>query len=253
MIHNILFDLGNVLIDVDIRKTLRAFGTLREGMGDRLQATGDRLLATGNRLQATGDWQQATGNRLQATGDWLQATGNRREGDRLMGESNTIITAGDLIGAGESGLVAKYQVGEISTDEFINAILTICKPGTTRQDVIDAWMAMLVGIPEARYRKLMDLHKQGYKLYVLSNINELHVDWTREQLKDIPFEQMFFSNEIHLAKPDARCYEMVIRETGIKPEETLYIDDLPANMEAGKNVGFECFLNDRADKWVEHI
>ncbi|MCQ2312223.1 MAG: HAD family phosphatase [Paludibacteraceae bacterium] len=239
MIKNILFDLGNVLIDVDIRKTLRAFGTLREGMGDR--------------LQATGDWQQATGNRQQATGYWLQATGNRREGDRLMGESNTIITAGDLLGAGESGLVAKYQVGEISTDEFINAILTICKPGTTRQDVIDAWMAMLVGIPEARKQKLLELHKAGYKLYVLSNINELHVEWTKEQLKDIPFEQMFFSNEIHLAKPDVRCYEMVIRETGIKPEETLYIDDLPANIEAGQKAGFECFLNDRADKWVEYF
>ena len=218
MIKNILFDLGNVLIDVDIRKTLRAFGTLREGIGDR-----------------------------------LQATSNRREGDRLMGESNTIITAGDLLGAGESGLVAKYQVGEISTDEFINTILTICKSGTTRQEVIDAWMAMLVGIPEARKQKLLELHQQGYKLYVLSNINELHVDWTREQLEDIPFEQMFFSNEIHLAKPDVRCYEMVIRETGIKPEETLYIDDLPANIEAGKNAGFECFLNTTQDAWVGHV
>ena len=218
MIKNILFDLGNVLIDVDIRKTLRAFGTLREGIGDR-----------------------------------LQATDNRREGDRLMGESNTIITAGDLIGAGESGLVAKYQVGEISTDDFVDEILSVCKPGTTRQDVIDAWMAMLVGIPKARKQRLLELHKTGYKLYVLSNINELHVDWTKEQLKDIPFEQMFFSNEIHLAKPDARCYEQVIRETGIKPEETLYIDDLPVNIEAGKNVGFECFLNTTPDAWVGHI
>ncbi len=166
---------------------------------------------------------------------------------------NTIITAGDLMGAGESELVAKYQVGAITTDEFINAILPICKPGTTKQDLIDAWMAMLIGIPKARYQKLLDLHKQGYKLYVLSNINELHVEWTREQIKDIPFEAMFFSNEMGLAKPDARCYEQVIRETGIVPEETLYIDDLPANIEAGKKAGFQCFLNDKADKWVEMI
>lgn len=193
MIKNILFDLGNVLIEVDIRKTLRAFGT------------------------------------------------------------NTIITAGDLIGAGESELVAKYQVGEISTDDFINAILPICKPGTTRQEVIDAWMAMLVGIPETRKQKLLELHKAGYKLYVLSNINELHAEWTREQIRNLPFEQVFFSNEMHLAKPDVRCYEMVIRETGIKPEETLYIDDLPANIEAGLNAGFECFLNTTPDAWVGHI
>lgn len=147
--------------------------------------------------------------------------------------------------------MAKYQVGAVSTDEFVEAILKICKPGTTRQEVIDAWMAMLIGIPEARRQKLAELHEQGYKLYVLSNINELHAVWTREQLEGIPFEAVFFSNEIRMAKPDMRCYEYVIRETGIKPEETLYIDDIPANIEAGRTLGFQCFLNTKADEWTE--
>lgn len=208
MIRNILFDLGNVLIDVNIHRTLAKIRPLM--------------------LSLPPVEEKAVGNE------------NR----------NTIITAGDLMGAGESGLVAKYQVGEISTDDFVDEMLSVCKPGTTRQEVIDAWMAMLVGIPEARKQRLLELHQQGYKLYVLSNINELHAEWTREQIKDIPFEQMFFSNEIHLSKPDSRCYELVIRETGIKPEETLYIDDLPANIEAGREAGFQCFLNTKADEWA---
>lgn len=211
MIRNILFDLGNVLIDVDIRRTLRAYYALL-GVEEERPAGCRGVGATGVK--------------------------------------NTIITAGDLLGAGESDLVAKYQVGAISTDNFLNAILPACKPGTTRQDLINAWMAMLIGIPEARKQKLLDLHKQGYKLYVLSNINELHAEWTREQLQGIPFEAMFFSNEIQMAKPDARCYEHVIRETGIVPEETLYIDDLPENIEAGRRAGFYCFLNSKPDEWL---
>lgn len=218
MTRNILFDLGNVLIDVDIRRTLRAYKTLTPSLS---------LIGQGGR--------------------------NGGQADRLIGKSNTIITVGDLLGAGESDLVAKYQVGAISTDEFLDTILTICKPGTTRQDVVDAWMAMLVGIPEARYRKLKALHEAGYKLYVLSNINELHAEWTREQLKGIPFEAMFFSNEIQMAKPDARCYEHVIRETGIVPEETLYIDDLPENIAAGQRARFQCFLNTTPDAWTEML
>ncbi len=206
-IRNILFDLGNVLIDVDIRKTLRAYNAL------------------------------------------LGVEEERSRGVGVIDKSNTIITAGDLIGAGESELVAKYQVGAVSTDEFVEGILKVCKPSTTRQEVINAWMAMLIGIPEARKQKLSELHKQGYKLYVLSNINELHAEWTREQLKGIPFEAMFFSNEIQMAKPDARCYEHVIHETGIKPEETLYIDDLPENIEAGRRAGMQVFLNTKADAW----
>lgn len=206
MIRNILFDLGNVLIDIDVRRTLRAYQT---------------LLGV--------------------------------EEERGRGVGATVITAGDLIGAGESEWVAKYQVGAISTEEFVDAVLPACKPGTTRQDVIDAWMAMLIGIPEERRQKLVELHEQGYKLYVLSNINELHAEWTRKQLEGIPFEAVFFSNEIRMAKPDVRCYEMVMKETGIKPEETLYIDDLPANIEAGERVGFQCFLNTRADEWVKKM
>lgn len=218
MTRNILFDLGNVLIDVDIRRTLRAYKTLIPSLS---------LIGQGGR--------------------------NGGQADRLIGKSNTIITVGDLLGAGESDLVAKYQVGAISTDEFLNTILPACKLGTTRQDLINAWMAMLIGIPEARKQKLLDLHKQGYKLYVLSNINELHAEWTREQLKGIPFEAMFFSNEIQMAKPDARCYEHVIRETGIVPEETLYIDDLPENIAAGQRARFQCFLNTTPDAWTEML
>lgn len=214
MIRNILFDLGNVLIDVDIRKTLKAY---------------ESLLADPNPSPFP--------HRARENGTM----------------HNTIITAGDLIGAGESELVAKYQVGAVSTDEFVEGILKVCKPGTTRQEVIDAWMAMLIGIPEERRQKVMELHKRGYKLYVLSNINELHAEWTREQLQGIPFEAVYFSNEMGMAKPDARCYERVIRETGIVPEETLYIDDIPANIEAGKKMGFQCFLNTKADEWTEHV
>lgn len=208
MIRNILFDLGNVLIDIDIRRTLEAFM---------------RLLPSTAMPKGSED------------------------------KPNTIITAGDLIGAGESELVAKYQVGAVSTDEFVEAILKICKPGTTRQEVIDAWMAMLIGIPEERRQKVLELHKQGYKLYVLSNINELHAVWTREQLKGIPFEAVYFSNEMGLSKPDARCYERVIRETGIVPEETLYIDDLPENIEAGRRAGMQVFLNTKADEWCRGV
>ncbi len=208
MIRNILFDLGNVLIDVDIRKTLEAFM---------------RLLPNTAMLEDSEE------------------------------KPNTIITAGDLIGAGESELVAKYQVGAVSTNEFVEGILKVCKPGTTRQEVVDAWMAMLIGIPEERRQRLLALHEQGYKLYVLSNINELHAEWTRKQLEGIPFEAVFFSNEIRIAKPDIRCYEHVIKETGIKQEETLYIDDIPANIEAGERLGFQCFLNTRSDEWTEYV
>ena len=135
-------------------------------------------------------------------------------------DADAPISAMDLLGGGESELVQQYQVGAISSDTFFG-----------------------------------ELKKAGYHIYILSNINEDHVHWTLEHFREWGIEvgrdidQVFFSNEMHLAKPDIRCYEQVIRSTGINPAETLYIDDLPQNIEAGKRVGF-ITLQALGDAWL---
>ncbi|MCQ2346829.1 MAG: HAD family phosphatase [Paludibacteraceae bacterium] len=220
MIRNILFDLGNVLIDLDVQRTFKAFEALLPQKSIK----------------------------------------------------DLPVTALDLMGGGESKLVQLYQTGDISTEDFIRTILSICRPNTTREQVVNAWLAMLLQIPEQRLECLRQLKRAGYKVYILSNINELHVDWTLDYFRrcgiavkgrnhlpetDIQSERIyldgvFFSNEMHLAKPDARCYEEVIKQTGIRPEETLYIDDLPANIAAGQQAGLQV-LQAVGDEWIPRL
>ena len=199
---NILFDLGGVLIDLDVRRTLDAFHAL---------------------LPPSLDLHTAS------------------------------LTANSLLGGHDSELIDRYQTGDISTDEFIRAILSVCRPGTTAEQVREAWFAMLLGMPQERCQLLHQLAEQGYAIYVLSNINEMHVEWTLAHCPELQCAQrLFFSNEIHLAKPDPRCYELVLRETGIRPEETIYIDDLPANIEAGQSFGFQTLLAD-TPSWPDQL
>lgn len=199
---NILFDLGGVLIDLDVRRTLDAFHAL---------------------LPPSLDLHTAS------------------------------LTANSLLGGHDSELIDRYQTGDISTDEFIRTILSVCRPGTTAEQVREAWFAMLIGISPERKQLLRWLHEQGYPIYVLSNINEMHVEWTLLHCPELQCAQrLLFSNEIHLAKPDPRCYELVLRETGIRPEETIYIDDLPANIEAGQSFGFQTLLAD-TPSWPDQL
>ena len=185
---NILFDLGGVLIDLDIRRSLDAFGALLAPEADLRHAA---------------------------------------------------ISPQALLGGHDSGLIDRYQTGEITTDEFIRSILSVCRPGTTPDEVITAWHAMLLGIPAERQQLLRTLADRGYAIYVLSNINEMHVRWTLDHCPELRLaKRLFFSNEIHLSKPDPRCFSLVVRETGIRPEEALYIDDLLPNIEAGRAAGF---------------
>jgi len=194
---NVLFDLGNVLIDIEVKRSLKAFAALIK--------------------------------------------------------NPTVVNADCLIGGHASKLVDQYQLGAISTDEFLKAFLTQCKPGTTPQDLINAWYIMLMGISAEKKALLQDLVASGKDIYVLSNSNELHVQWVQQHCPELEVvKKIFYSNEMHLSKPDPRCYEMVIKETGIKPEETVYVDDLLPNIEVGWQLGFQC-LHAVDDSWVEEL
>ncbi len=48
---------------------------------------------------------------------------------------------------------------------------------------------------------------------------------------------MIFSDEERLAKPDPRIYALAVTRTGVPPAETLFVDDLPRNVEAARDVG----------------
>src|SRR5690348_15760355 len=59
----------------------------------------------------------------------------------------------------------KYEIGKISTDTFINKLLSQAKPKVQALDVIQAWNSMLIGIPEHRLDMLKAL-KPNYNLYL---------------------------------------------------------------------------------------
>jgi putative hydrolase of the HAD superfamily len=40
-----------------------------------------------------------------------------------------------------------------------------------------------------------------------------------------------------MRKPDAEIFEYVLRENDLAPEETLFLDDFPWNVEAARKVG----------------
>ena len=48
-------------------------------------------------------------------------------------------------------------------------------------------------------------------------------------------------------KPEPEIYHYAIREHGLVPEETLYIDDLPQNIATGRELGFRTWQYDMKD------
>lgn len=137
------------------------------------------------------------------------------------------------------------ELGLINPDEFIAALHTEypAMANVSIDSIWKAWNALLLGYDPKRIELIKDLRKD-YKLFVLSNTNLPHrvqfKKMFREQFKKgfgSLFDKQFYSDEMHLRKPDLKIYNEVIEDTGIKPEETLFIDDNELNITYAKQIG----------------
>ena len=145
----------------------------------------------------------------------------------------------------------------ITTEAFCDAARELTGADVTNEEIIDAANKMLVEIPDEKKKRLLQLKKAGYRLFLLSNTIDIHWDYCVEHLflyqnhgVEDYFEHCFLSQRMHLAKPDAHIYEVVIRQATIHPDETLFIDDLKENCEAAEKLGIHTFQNVKFDDWL---
>ena len=141
------------------------------------------------------------------------------------------------------GIFQKFELGEMSADEFRTAIRENSTVSLTDEEVDALWNAMLLEVPREKLELI--LHLRGkYMVYLLSNTNSIHWDYVCKnafnyrgfRVNDY-FEETFLSYEMHLAKPDKAIFEKVLEEANLLPEETLFIDDSEANCKAASELG----------------
>ena len=154
----------------------------------------------------------------------------------------------------ETDLFYKYETGQLSTEAFRNAIRDFTGLNFKDGEFDAAWNAMIVDIPKERTDMLIRL-AQTYELYMLSNTSPLHVPVYEKMFERsagvsmaMVFNRRYYSHKIGFHKPDAEAYEYVIKETGIIPEETLFLDDNIHNIKAAQELGFHAIhIHERTD------
>ena len=141
------------------------------------------------------------------------------------------------------GIFQKFELGEMTTDEFRSAIRENSTVTLTDEEVDALWNLMLLEIPREKLELILDLRGK-YMVYLLSNTNSIHWDYVCKnafnyrgfRVSDY-FEKTFLSFEMHLAKPDKAIFEKMLEDANLLAEETLFIDDSEANCKAAAEVG----------------
>lgn len=154
----------------------------------------------------------------------------------------------------QEGIFLEYEEGKISPKDFYAEFRRLAgNPNISEEDIDSGWLAFLVGIPPYKLELLKELRKK-YKVYLLSNTNPsimgwaLSKDFSPEGLPmDAFFDKIYLSFRIGHAKPEREIFDYIIRDSGMIPEETLFLDDGKANVEIGKKLGFETYLVDQTE------
>lgn len=147
----------------------------------------------------------------------------------------------------QQGFMKDAERGTIGFDEFVEKIKLHSAPGTTTETILKCHR-QFYGTPEQKVVRLIRELSQKYDLYVLSNNNPLAMSILYPLFAGagMPFETsfkgLFLSYEMHLLKPGAEIFQKAMEASGYKPEEILFIDDSPSNVQGAAAVGMHSAL-----------
>jgi len=149
-----------------------------------------------------------------------------------------------------------FEKGKISPQEFLNKLRNSVGYNISDQQLVDAWNAMLLDLPKENLDFLKVISEQ-YNTYLLSNTNAIHYDefWKRIEekfkLKDFSsiFIKEYYSHAIGHRKPEKACFQFVLDDAGLDPNETLFIDDSEQHLKGASSLGIESVQKKRLLDW----
>ena len=74
-----------------------------------------------------------------------------------------------------------------------------------------------------------------------------------EHVNDTLFDDLVFSAEVGLAKPDKRIYELALHRLHTPPAEAIFVDDVRENVEAARAIGMIGIRFLSADQTIKDI
>ena len=187
-IKNIVFDLGGVIIELDVPRCVAAF---------------KRLMGAENVRNVLG---------MDDDGEGVVA-----------------------VSAATKQLMHDFEYGNISPEEFVSRVKAYCYPGTTEEQIVEAWMSMLGDIPQERLDFILWMRQKGIRTILLSNSNVIHWKYIFDTYHLAQyFDAIYASQELHMAKPNCDIFKYVVQAEKLEAGSTVYIDDLEKNRKAGE-------------------
>lgn len=135
------------------------------------------------------------------------------------------------------------ESGRIGRAEFLKRIRCVLQYEGGEAELVAAWEDIFTenGPMSDLVRALHPRHP----LYLLSNTSGLHLDYVSRVYPVFNcFSGGVYSYKAKCMKPDRLIYEIALRQFGVEPDETVFIDDMQPNVDAALELGFRAIRYD---------
>ena len=147
-------------------------------------------------------------------------------------------------------LMRNLETGQIDVDDSCNGLRDLLHIRADNTQMRSAWNTIIGTVPEYKLKVIREIRRH-HRLYMVSNTNAPHFDYTRQTLfrgegltVDDYFDKLYLSHEIHAVKPEEEFYLKILNDSGENPSRSIFLDDLPANIQGAEKAGFKAYLID---------
>jgi glucose-1-phosphatase len=138
-----------------------------------------------------------------------------------------------------TGLVPRFERGEIESREFVRQFAEHLNLRVTYDQFCEAWCAIF--LPETLVpEELLAALRRHYRLLLLSNTNAIHFEMIRKNYPILRhFHSLILSYEVGAMKPSPLIYRRAIEEAECGAEECFFTDDMPEYVEGARREGID--------------
>ncbi len=138
----------------------------------------------------------------------------------------------------KSRLWQEFDRGVLSDEEIINRMIQEAPELSDEIRLAMSRIGETVRLRETTLPWIHSLKRAGYPVLFLSNYSVRLREQNPEALCFLKeLDGGIFSYEVHLLKPDPAIYRTLCERYGLVPEETVFLDDNEANVEAAVRFG----------------
>lgn len=156
-----------------------------------------------------------------------------------------------------SGLHSKqlrlYETGKIKSEELFQWLIEKFEIEISYETFRYIWSDIFS--PNTSMETLLSrLKENGYRLILLSNTNELHFNFIKDNFEVIRmFDDLVLSYRIGYSKPHEKIYKEALRRAGSPAKKCVFIDDIKEFCISAESLGINSIVYRSTDQLIEEL